>query len=53
VRVDAGYKLNPSTLDVADPDDVLAALEAGRSLEGVPTSWLRRLHLHITFGSTY
>ncbi|HEU4647784.1 MAG TPA: BamA/TamA family outer membrane protein [Gemmatimonadales bacterium] len=53
VRVDVGYKLNPSTFDVADPKDIFAALEARQPVAGVPTSWLKRLHVHISFGATY
>jgi outer membrane protein insertion porin family len=45
-----GYKLNPSLLDERDPNDVTRALEAGSSVEDVPTHWLRRIHLHLSFG---
>jgi hypothetical protein len=44
------YKLNPSLLDERDPNDVTQALEAGTPVEDLPTQWLRRIHLHLSFG---
>ena len=44
------YKLNPSLLDERDPNDVTRALEAGSPVEDVSTHWLRRVHLHLSFG---
>ncbi len=48
--VSMAYKLNPSLLDERDPNDVTRALEAGTSVEAVSTHWLRRIHLHLSFG---
>jgi outer membrane protein insertion porin family len=48
--VSMGYKLNPSLLDERDPNDVTQALEAGSSVEDLPAQWLRRVHLHLSFG---
>lgn len=53
VQVALGYKLNPSALDVRDPDDVLAALREGRSLGTVPGDSRRRLQLHFSIGATF
>jgi outer membrane protein insertion porin family len=44
------YKLNPSLLDERDPNDVTKALETGAPVEDLPTQWLRRIHLHLSFG---
>ena len=53
VQVSLGYKLNPSALDIRDPDDVLRALEEGRSIGTVPTDSRRRLQLHFSVGATF
>jgi hypothetical protein len=51
--VAVGYKLNPSPLDLRDPNDVLAALAAGTPIDDVPTSEWRRLQLHFSIGATF
>ena len=53
VQVSLGYKLNPSALDQRDPDEVLQALEEGRSLGSVPTESRRRFQLHFAIGATF
>jgi outer membrane protein insertion porin family len=53
VQVALGYKLNPSELDLRDPDEVLQALEEGRPLSTVPTDSKRRLQLHFSIGATF
>ena len=53
VQVALGYKLNPSALDVRDPDDVLEALEAGRPISSVPEESRRRFQLHFSIGATF
>lgn len=53
VQVALGYKLNPSPLDLRDPDEVLDALVEGRPLSTVPTDSRRRLHLHFSIGATF
>ncbi|HEX6407437.1 MAG TPA: BamA/TamA family outer membrane protein [Gemmatimonadales bacterium] len=52
IRLGLGYKVNPSDLDVRDAGEVLAALEQGLPATTVETDWLRRLHLHLSFGMT-
>jgi hypothetical protein len=50
VRFSAGWKLNPSPLDLRDPDAVFQALSLGLPVSSVPTSWKHRLHLHVSLG---
>ena len=50
IRLGLGYKLNPSELDVRDPGLVLAALGEGKPATSVESDWIRRLHLHLSFG---
>ena len=53
VRLSAGWKLNPSALDLRDPDAVLDALLMGRPVTSVPTDWKHRLHLHLSLGHVF
>lgn len=53
VQVALGYKLNPSALDLRDPDDVLQALREGRSISEAPTDSRRRFQLHFSIGATF
>jgi outer membrane protein insertion porin family len=53
VQVALGYKLNPSPLDLRDPNDVLTALSQGRPIDALSTSWWRRLQLHFSIGATF
>jgi hypothetical protein len=53
VRFSAGWKLNPSALDLRDPDAVFAALLQGLPVSSVPTDWKHRLHLHLSLGYVY
>jgi outer membrane protein insertion porin family len=53
VEVALGYKLNPSALDVRDPDDVLQALRAGEPIDLKPTDSMRRFQLHFSIGATF
>jgi outer membrane protein assembly factor BamA len=53
VQVAVGYKLNPSPLDLRDPNDVLNALEEGTPITLKPTDWWRRLQLHFSIGATF
>jgi outer membrane protein insertion porin family len=53
VQVAVGYKLNPSPLDLRDPNDVLNALADGTPIDDVPTSGWRRLQLHFSIGATF
>jgi outer membrane protein insertion porin family len=53
VQVALGYKLNPSALDLRDPDDVLEALRTGVPIATTPTSSGRRFQLHFSIGATF
>jgi outer membrane protein insertion porin family len=53
ITVALGYKVNPSALDVRDPQAVMNALAAGRPIAGVPTEALRRWQLHFSIGATF
>ncbi|HET7423311.1 MAG TPA: POTRA domain-containing protein [Gemmatimonadales bacterium] len=53
VQVAVGYKLNPSPLDLRDPNDVLNALADGTPIDDLPTSAWRRLQLHFSIGATF
>lgn len=53
VQVALGYKLNPSALDVRDPDEVLDALREGRSISTVEPDSRRRFQLHFSIGATF
>ena len=53
VEVALGYKLNPSPLDLRDPDEVLRALQEGRPVDTVPAESKRRLQLHFSIGATF
>lgn len=53
VRLSIGYKLNPSFLDLRDPDDVFAAISRGLPPEAVEPSWWRRLHVHVALGQAF
>lgn len=53
LRIDVGYKLNPSALDLRDADAVAKALVAGESILSVPTESLARWHLHLAIGRVY
>ncbi|HEX2249186.1 MAG TPA: BamA/TamA family outer membrane protein [Gemmatimonadales bacterium] len=53
IQVALGYKLNPSALDVRDPNDVVNAVVNGRPLSSVPIDSRRRWHLHFSIGATF
>ena len=53
VRFSAGWKLNPSPLDLRHPDDVFNALVQGLPVSSVPTDWKHRLHLHVSLGHVF
>ena len=53
VQVALGYKLNPSPLDLRDPNDVLKALQEGTPIDAAATSGWRRLQLHFSIGATF
>lgn len=51
LRFAAGYKMNPSILDLASPQDVTDALLRGDPLDELPRHPWRRLHLHFGLGT--
>ena len=53
LRIDLGYKLNPSALDLRSPDAVAKALVAGQPISSVPINGLSRWHLHLAIGRVY
>jgi outer membrane protein assembly factor BamA len=53
VRVGVGYKLNPSLLDEADPEDILAALAEERPLSTIERHADHRFQIHLAIGSQF
>jgi outer membrane protein insertion porin family len=53
IRVSAGYKLNPSPLDLRDASDVLDQLARGESILDAPIRKWRRIQLHLTVGRVF
>ena len=50
LRVSVGYKLNPSELDLRDPQAVLDAIVRRDPVSSVPVAGIRRWHLHLVVG---
>ncbi|HET9952500.1 MAG TPA: BamA/TamA family outer membrane protein [Candidatus Eisenbacteria bacterium] len=53
IRLGAGYKLNPSTVDVVDSADLLEAVTAGRPIEDLPKHKRWRWQMHLAIGSSF
>ena len=53
LRLDTGYKLNPSYQDLRNAGDVVDALVNGTPLEDVPTSQWKRLHTHFSIAVSF
>lgn len=53
IRLSVGYKLNPGVLDLADADEVAAALLEERPLVGLSRNERRRWQLHLSFGTSF
>lgn len=53
IRIGAGYKLNPSVLDLADAQEVFDALASGGSLDDLPQHARRRWQFYLSIGSTF
>jgi outer membrane protein assembly factor BamA len=53
LRIAAGYKLNPSALDLRDPGLVGDALLRGDPPASVPEQPLRRWHVHLSIGGSF
>jgi len=50
MRLEGGYQLNPSILDLRSPNDVVKALIAGLPPSAAPTDQWRRFRLHLSLG---
>ncbi|MFI5370779.1 MAG: outer membrane protein assembly factor [Candidatus Eisenbacteria bacterium] len=50
MRLEGGYQLNPSILDLRSPNDVVKALVAGLPPSAAPTNQWRRFRLHLSLG---
>lgn len=50
IRVDLGYKLNPSVYDLRNPDDVVRLALQGRPVIEAPVDHWRRFVLHVALG---
>jgi outer membrane protein insertion porin family len=50
MRLEGGYQLNPSILDLRSPNDVVKALVAGLPPSAAPTNQWRRFRLHFSLG---
>ena len=53
IRFGAGYKLNPSTVDLVDSADLLEAINAGRPIDGLPQHKRWRWQFHLAIGSSF
>jgi outer membrane protein assembly factor BamA len=50
IRVDLGYKLNPSVLDVRHAGDVARTVQEGRPITTAPVDNGMRYHVHLSLG---
>jgi hypothetical protein len=50
IRIECGYQLDPSILDLRDPNDVLRALEQGLPPSAAPEDQSRRFRIHLSLG---
>lgn len=53
VQLALGYKLNPSALDLREPEQVLEAMQDGLPVTDAERRSVQRLHLHFAIGSTF
>lgn len=53
IRIMVGYKLNPSPLDLRNPEGVAQALLNGTDFREVPENPWRRWHLHLAIGQVF
>jgi len=53
VRIDTGYKLNPSYQDLREAKDVVSALLAGTPLDQVPAKESKRFHVHLSISVSF
>jgi outer membrane protein assembly factor BamA len=50
IRFDVGYKLNPSPLDLRNPQDVVNIIAAGQPIQAAPINNTRRYGFHFALG---
>jgi outer membrane protein assembly factor BamA len=53
IRLGAGYKLNPSTVDLVDSADLLEAINTGRPIDDLPEHSRWRWQFHLAIGSSF
>jgi outer membrane protein assembly factor BamA len=53
IRFGAGYKLNPSTVDLVDSADLFAALQSGQPVDDLPEHQNWRWQFHLSIGSSF
>ena len=53
IRLGAGYKLNPSIVDLVDSADLLEAVLAGQPIENLPQHKRWRWQFHLAIGSSF
>jgi outer membrane protein insertion porin family len=53
IRMDVGYKLNPTALDLRSPQDVVNAVRAGLPIDAAPANSKRRYHVSISLGLNF
>jgi len=53
IEVSAGYKLNPSVIDLVDAADLIRAAAAGTPINDLPRHDSRRWQFHLAFGASY
>ncbi|HSM05831.1 MAG TPA: BamA/TamA family outer membrane protein [Longimicrobiales bacterium] len=54
IRLMVGFKLNPSEIDLRDPNAVLnAALQGGTELQDIPENPWRRFRIHLAIGQPF
>jgi len=53
IRLDLGYKLNPSFQDLREASDIVSALQEGTPVSEVPADNLRRFHVHFSISVSF
>jgi outer membrane protein insertion porin family len=53
LRVDAGYKLNPSFQDLRDAEDLWMAIAEGRPTDEIPAEQIKRFYVHLSISVTF
>ena len=53
IRLDLGYKLNPSFQDLREASDIVSALQEGTPVSEVPVDNSRRFHVHFSISVSF